>query len=218
MALGPWVVFALNVLSAVVAFLTSYYAYRFGKLAESPLLNAIWFGFMLLGVGLLAEAGTSAALGLTLVDVLAVRALAVVESFTYLTVQMLAYLVFAAGYALIAFGRNGKAVAAAAALAATPRVVDVVGLYRYALLSYFVVLVLLGFIVFEGFLIHSRTKSRFSLLVLLAFSLILAAHAVLLFSVVDLSGTLFLAGTAVQFLGFVSLLVFLLRSGRVGAG
>jgi hypothetical protein len=218
MAPGALLVFALNVFSAVVAFLTSYYAYRFSRVAESPLLNAITFGFMLLGVGLLAEAGTSAVLGLTLVDVLALRALALVETFTYLSVQMLAYLVFAAGYALIAFGKPAKAVAAASVLVVAPRVVDIVGLYRYALVSYFVVLVLLGFIVFQGLLIHSRTKSRFSLLVLLAFTLILAAHVVLLVSVVDLSGVLFLAGTAVQFMGFASMLVFLLRSGRVGAG
>lgn len=218
MALGPLVVFSLNVLSALVAFLTSYYSYRFNRLAESPLLTSITIGFMLLGVGLLAEAGTSVALGQTLVDELVSRVLATVTTFTYLTVQMVAYLIFAVGYALLAFGKPKAAVGAGAALAVTPRVVDVAGLYRYAVVSYFVVLVLLAFVVFQGLLIHSRTRSRFSMLVLLAFVFILVAHAVLLWSVVALSGTLYLVGTATQFLGFASLLIFLIRSGRIGAG
>jgi hypothetical protein len=216
MALGPLVVFTLNVLSAFVALLTSYYSYRFNRLAESPLLTSITAGFMLLGVGLLAEAGTSVALGQTLVDELVSRVLATLTTFTYLSVQMVAYLVFAVGYAVLVFGRT-KASAALAVMAA-PLVLDAVALYRYAVLSYFVALVLLAFVVFQGFLIHSKTHTRFSMLVLLAFLLILVAHAVLLASVVALSGMLFLVGTATQFLGFVSLLVFLIRSGRVGAG
>ncbi len=63
-----------------------------------------------------------------------------------------------------------------------------------------------------------RDSEEFSLLVLLAFVLIFVAHVLLLVSAVALAGGLFLVGNAVQFLGFVSLLVVLLRSGRVGAG
>lgn len=219
MALGALLVFTLNVLSGVVALLTSYYAYRFNRLATSPLLGSISLGFMLLGFGLFLEAGTSVTLGQTLVDMLTSRILAVIQTLAYLSIQMVAYVVFAVGYGILVFGKSSKVAAAAAVLLAAPRAVDVaLGLYRYALVSYFVVFVTLAFIVFQGFLIHSRSRSRFSLLVLLAFSLILAAHVVLLASVLDLSGLLFFTGTAVQFLGFLSLLVFLLRSGRVGAG
>ncbi len=218
MALGPLVIFILNVLSAVVAFLTSYYAYRFSRLAGSPLLSSIALGFMLLGIGLLLEAGTSVALGQTLVDVGAFKVLAAAETFAYLSIQMVAYFVFAVGYGFLAFGKAGRMAAAGAALAVAPRIVGAGGLYNFAIVSYFVVFVLLAFIVFQGVLIHSRSSSSFSLLVLLTFALILAAHAVLLVSVVALSGVLFLVGTAVQFLGFVSLLLFLLRSGRVGSG
>jgi len=215
-ALGPLVLFSLNVLSAVVAFLTSYYAYRFDRLAGSPLLKAITFGFMLLGVGLLAEAGTSVALGQTLVEILKSRVLAVMETLTYLSIQMVAYIVFAVGYGYLAFGRPQKVAAAALLATGASRILNLLGLYRFAVTSYFVVLVLLAFVVFQGVLIHSRSRSNFSLLVLLAFVLILAAHAVLLVSVIDLAGSLFLAGTGIQFLGFVALLAFLVRSARVG--
>ncbi len=216
MALGPLLLFSLNVLSAVVAFLTSYYSFRFDRLASSPLLRAITFGFMLLGVGLLTEAGTSVVLGQTLVEIAVSRLLAVAATFTYLTLQMLAYIVFAVGYGYLAFGRSSKVAAVALLAVSAPRLVDLAGLYRFAVVSYFVALVLLAFIVFQGILIHSRTRSGFSLLVLLAFGLILVAHVVLLVSVIQLAGGLFLVGTGVQFLGFLSLLVFLLRSGNVG--
>src|SRR5712692_136302 len=199
---GPFLLFGLNVLSAVVAFLTSYYAYRFNRMAENPLLSSITVGFMLLGVGLVAEAWTSLLLGRTLVELAVSRELAVVATFTYLSIQMGAYLAFAIGYAFLAFGRAGRMAGAAAVVAAAPPIVDLFGLYRYAVVSYFVVLVLLAFIVFQGALIHSRTSTKFSLLVLLAFVLLLAAHAVLLISVATLSGTLFLFGASVQFLGF----------------
>ena len=218
MALGPLLVFVLNLLSAVVAFLTSYYAYKFRHVADNPLLNSIAFGFMLLGVGLVTEAGTSVVAQHTLLQGLLSGVLAVVETFAYLSIQMVAYLVFAVGYAMLTFRRTSAGMAAAAALVVTPRAVDLFGLYRYAVVSYFVVLLLLAFVVFQGALIHSRSPSRFSLLVLVAFLLILAAHVVLLASVVALSEGLFLLGTGVQFLGFVSLFAFLLRSGRVGAG
>jgi hypothetical protein len=219
LAAGALLIFVLNILSGVVAFLTSYYAYRFNRLADSQLLRSISVGFMLLGVGLFAEAATSVSLGQTLVDILVSRVLAVIETFTYLTVQMVAYVVFAVGYGYLAFGRSGKSVAASAALAVAPRVVGIAaGLYSFAIVSYFVVLLLLVFIVFQGALIHVRASSRFSLLVLLSFTFILAAHVILLASVVALAGLWFLVGDVVQFFGFVTLLVFLLRSGRVGAG
>jgi len=225
MALAALLTFILNTLSGIVALLTSYYAYRFGRVAGNSLLKAISFGFMLLGLGLFLEAGTSVVLGRTLVGITKYRTLTGVESLSYLTIQMAAYLVFALGYGYMAFGKSdsdlagsaGIAVAAAAA-ASSARALGLTGLYRYAVASYFVVFLLLAFVVFQGILIHSKSRSRFSLWVLGAFSLVLVAHVLLLAAVVALSGNLFLVGTSVQFLGFVSLLVFLLRSGRVGAG
>lgn len=216
MALGPLILFCLNVLSAVVAFLTSYYAYRSDRLTNSPLLRAITLGFMLLGVGLLTEAGTSVALGRTLVEIVATRTLTVAATLTYLSMQMVAYLIFAVGYGYLAFGKSQKIAAAALLAAGASRIIDLAGLQRFAIVSYFVVLVLLAFIVYQGVLIHSKTRSMFSLLVLLAFILILVAHVFLLVSVVRLAGGLFLVGAAIQFLGFVSLLFFLLGSERVG--
>jgi hypothetical protein len=55
-------------------------------------------------------------------------------------------------------------------------------------------------------------------MVLLAFVFILAAHFLLLVSVLVLGPGLFLIGTVVQFVGFLSLLVFVIRSEVIGPG
>jgi hypothetical protein len=91
-----------------------------------------------------------------------------------------------------------------------------VSLYAYSILSYFVTLILLALIVFQGLLLRSGRVGRVSGMVLLAFILIFAAHCVLLVSVLVLGPGLFLIGTAVQFLGFLSLLIFVVRSEVVG--
>jgi len=213
MAASAVVTFSLNILSAIVALLTSYFAYRFSRLVDNSVLKAISVGFMLLGIGLIVDAGTSLVSGKTLVESFAGRELILLASFTYLTVQMVAYVVIAVGYAFSAYGKRIGNVAPVVLAGAAA-----LGLYRFSLVSYFVTFILLAFVVFQGFLIHSRGRTRFSSIVLLGFSLILVAHFVLLVSVLTLGSGLFLIGTGVQFLGFVSLLAFVVRSEAVGAG
>jgi hypothetical protein len=210
---GAVINFSLDFLSALVALLTSYYSYRVNRLVGNPVLAAISIGFMLLGIGLAVEAATSLISGVTLVEFVGERVLVLFASYTYLTVQMLAYLVIAVGYARAANSNRAKSLV----LVASPGVVAI-NLFMYSLLSYFVALILLAFVVFQGFLLHSREKNRFSATVLTAFSLVLLAHLVLLASVITLGPVLFLVGTVVQFLGFLSLLVFVVRSEVIGAG
>jgi hypothetical protein len=211
MAAPAVIIFSLNILSAVVALLTSYFAYRANKVLDNSVLKAISIGFMLLGIGLVADAGTSLVSGRTLVESFAERILILFATFTYLAIQMVAYLVIAMGYALSAYGRRVERLAPIALAGSAA-----LGLYSFSLLSYFVALILLAFVVFQGVLMRSRVKSG-SVMVLLAFSLVLAAHVILLASVATLGSGLFLIGTSVQFLGFVSLLVFVVRSEIVGS-
>jgi hypothetical protein len=214
MANGALLAFGLNILSALVALLTSYYAYRANRLVGNPVLRAMNLGFMLLGIGLVVDAGTSILVGKTLVESFADRVLVLSTSFTYLTIQMAAYVIIAVGYAKATFGGQAKALAPVAAVVGPA----FVGLRGYSLLSYFVVLVLLLFVVFQGFLLRSGGAHKFSASVLLGFGLILVAHVVLLVSVATLGTGLFLIGTGIQFLGFLSLLVFVVRSEMLGPG
>lgn len=211
MASGALLTFFFNTLSALVALLTSYYAYRAHRLVPNSLLWAISIGFMLLGVGLVVDAGTSLVTGRTLVESIYDKVLTLLSSVTYLTIQMVAYLIMAVGYARAAYGGQAKSAMPLALVGAAT-----VGLYRYSILSYFVTFVLLAFIVFQGVLLRSGDKRGLSGMVLLAFVLIFAGHFVFLVSVIVLGPLLFLLGTMVQFLGFLSLLIFVVRSEVVG--
>jgi len=212
MPTGALVSFSLNFLSAVVALLTSYYAYRTNRLVGNSVLGAISLGFMLLGIGLLAEAFTAFFTGKVLVESYAERLFVLFASFAYLTIQVVAYLVIAIGYWRTTYGKQASM--------AAPAVVGAVAvsLYNFSLLSYFVSLILLGLVVFQGLLLRSGTRSRFTGTVLLAFVLILVAHIVLFASVIVTGAGLFLVGALVQFAGFLSLLVFVVRSEVVGTG
>lgn len=210
---GAFITFALNICSAFVALLTSYYAYRSNRLVGNAVLGAISIGFMLLGIGLTVDAGTSLVSGRILVEFPGDRILVVLASFTYLAIQMVSYLVIAVGYARVTY-RSHAPSSLPVVLAGSA----VVGLYGFSLLSYFVSLVLLVFIVFQGLLLRSGGRIKFSGAVLLAFGLMLGAHLVLLLSVLTLGTGLYLVGTAIQFLGFVSLLAFVVRSEVVGSG
>jgi hypothetical protein len=213
LASGALLTFFLNIMSALVALFTSYYAYKVNRLVGNSVLRAISIGFMLLGIGLVVDAGTSLVSGRTLVESFSDRVLTFFASLTYLTVQMIAYLVIALGYARAAYGGQARSVAPVALAGSV-----MVGLYRFSLLSYFVALILLAFVVFQGLLLRSGEKARFSGMVLLAFVLIFVAHFILLISVLVLGSGLFLIGTGVQFVGFLSLLAFVLRSEVIGPG
>jgi hypothetical protein len=221
LASGAFIIFCLNIMNALVALLTSYYAYKANRFVSSSVLWAISIGFMLLGVGLVIDAGTSLISGRTLVDItgrtagesFSDRVLTLLASLTYLTLQMVAYLVIAIGYARSTYGRQPSAAAPAAVVGAT-----LLSLYSFSILSYFVTVILLAFVVFQGLLLRSGHAGKLSGMVLLAFVLIFAAHCVLLVSVLVLGSGLYLIGAAVQFLGFLSLLIFVVRSEVVVPG
>ena len=223
LASGAFIIFCLNIMNALVALLTSYYAYKANRFVSSSVLWAISIGFMLLGIGLVIDAGTSLISGRTLVDItgrtagesFSDRVLTLLASLTYLTLQMVAYLVIAIGYARSTYGRPPSAAAAAPAAVVGATLLS---LYSFSILSYFVTVILLAFVVFQGLLLRSGHAGKLSGMVLLAFALIFAAHCVLLVSVLVLGSGLFLIGAAVQFLGFLSLLIFVVRSEVVGPG
>jgi len=208
----------LNVLSAAVALIVSYYAYKTNRLIGSQLLRFISVGFLLLGVGLATEGFTQALIGFTPVQVARFTGLEGSVFVIYVALQLIAYLTFATGYALGAFGKARPLESAAALLPAltTPRVIRLlvfaIDIYVLAQLG---IVVLLLFVVVQGFFVYSRNGSVFALAVLSGFVLILIAHVVLFLSVIYLSTDLYLLGTFVQFMGFLALLFFLYRSSHV---
>lgn len=176
---------------------------------------------MLLGAALLVEVVTNLSLGLTAADASRLRTFDLIENLAYLVLQLVAFLIIAASYARTVYGSGGLSTGALAVGAVVnTRPARLVGL---ALLLYylfmgleFAVLLVLIFIIFQGFLVYSRSKDSSSLLVMLAFALMFAGHVVVLRSILDISSFEYLLAAAIQFLGFLSLLAFVIRSGRVG--
>jgi hypothetical protein len=220
----PFVV-AFDLISGIIALLVSYYAFQARRWIESSVLSAISFGFMLLGAALLVEALTTLSLGITVAAASRLRTFELVENLAYLILQVVALAVIAIGYARTAYASGAPAAAQSGFLAyavkAAAKPAKLAGLalvlYYLFLGLEFVILLVLIFIIFQGFLIYSKSRDNSSLLVLLGFALIFVAHLVVLSSILDISGTQYLVAALVQFLGFLSLLTFAIRSGRIGS-
>jgi len=219
----PFVV-AFDLVSGIIALLVSYYAFQARRWIESSVLSAISFGFMLLGAALLVEAVTTLSLGFTAAQASRLMAFELLENLAYLILQVVALGVIAVGYARATYGGGVKATAQSSivyvvnAVARPARLVGLALLLYYLFLGLeFVILIVLVFIIFQGFLIYTKNRDDSSLLVLLGFALIFVAHLVVLGSILDFSGNQYLVAAAVQFLGFLSLLTFAIRSGRIGS-
>lgn len=210
---------ALELASGVVALLVSYTAFRYNRLLRSEILGFLSFGFMLLGVGLLAEGSLHSLISFNIGQILEDRAVVYVASVIYLILQLIAYSTFTIGYYRGSFGRVREEGVLPALIfiifVHTARNPLLLGTYVNATVQLIVVL-LLAFIVFQGLLVHGGSTGR-SALVLGGFLLILIAHALVFVSSLVISPPLYLGGALVQFAGFLSLLAYILRSGRVGA-
>ncbi len=211
----------LNLLSGLVALLISYYAYKNNKSVGSILLRYISVGFLLLGAGLLLQAGTESLAATTAIEALRVRGTQLLAFLLYTALQLIAYGVFAWGYGLSFLTRNTSPRSAIPAVLATATTVTrrileaVVFILAIYLASQTAIVILLFLIVFQGVRIFSHTHSNFSLMVLFGFVLIFAAHVIMLAAAITLGGTTYLVGNTIEFCGFVALLFFLIWSGRV---
>jgi hypothetical protein len=214
-----------DLLSGIIALLVSYYAFQARRWIESSVLNAISFGFLLLGAALLVEVVTTLSLGITAAAGTRLRTFELLENLAYLILQVVALVVIAFGYARTTYRRDLPVAApsgvVAFAVKAAAKPAKLVGLaltlYYLFLGLEFVILLVLIFIMFQGLLIYAKNRDNSSLLVLLGFALIFVAHAVVLNSILAISGAQYLVAATVQFLGFLSLLAFVIRSGRIGS-
>lgn len=209
----------LDLFSGVVALLISYYAYKNNKLVGSILLRYISAGFLLLGVSLFLQAGTDRLIGMTAVEAVNGRGVEIVLYLLYTALQLVAYGVFAWGYGLSVFARNRSAAQAPVPLAAAGLVTKGVA-YAVLVLAVYIAsqvgtIFLLFLIVVQGVRVFTHSKSNLALMVLFGFSLIFAGHLLMLGGVVSTSSQVFLVGNTIEFCGFLSLLFFLVWSGRV---
>jgi hypothetical protein len=219
-----------DVLSGIVALLVSYFAFRYNRLIENSTLKFISLGFLLLGIGLLTEASIFFVAAFGIGNFVSARLLVLGTSIIYKLLQIIAYLIFAIGYIRSAFfstpkkmNTGGSAVAVILLFLSVGTVAgkgypELVQLSREVfVVSEVLSIVFLATLVFAGLLGYIEGRNRLSLLVLVSFGLILGAQAVALWSVVLVSEYLTSIYSGIQFIGFLSLLVFILRSRKIGS-
>ncbi len=203
----------LYLISGIVALSVSFVSYKYSKIIEESLLNYISFGFTLLGLGLVIQGSLMILLSFNIARFSEnIRAI-YISSVMYLILQVIAYITISIGYSKKAYWNSGASLISV--IFTKKREYFLLGAYIFDA-SQIVIIFLLGFIVFTGYLVHMKNKNIFSLLVLIAFSLMLISHIVYLFSSLMFSTDYYFIANIIQFLGFLSLLLFLIRSGHIG--
>jgi hypothetical protein len=205
----------LSIVSGAVALAVSYYAFRYRRVTGSNFLRLLSVGFMLLGVGLLAQGSIYQLAAFNVGRFANRQALVYGATGVYLVLQSAAYLLIGTGYTIrVQRGEpsNGNGSTAFAVLA-TPLLFGTLVLDAGEL----IILVLVSFVVFQGAMAYSEQKNRLSLYVLLAFALIALSHLGELLASLLASGDLYLLGGVAQLVGFCLLLLFVIRSGRLGS-
>ncbi|MDG6904182.1 MAG: hypothetical protein JRN20_00180 [Nitrososphaerota archaeon] len=217
-----------DIMSGIVALLVSYYSFRYTRLIENSVLKFISLGFIMLGIGLLVEACVFSLVVFNVGDLTTVRIFALGTAALYYILQMGAYFLFAVGYLRSALAGSKVKIEAAGTVAAgfllpiinSPGGNRVRAMFHLTRTIFVVTeifsVVFLAVVVFVGLLSYSETRHRFSLLVLASFVLILAAQAFELWTAISISVRLDFVSSAVQFAGFLSLLIFLLWRNKIG--
>ena len=209
----------LSILGGLVALAVSYYAHKYGRITGSGFLRILSLGFMMLGMGLLAQGSAFVFFGLNGGRISDRSALVYDATIIYLALQAVAYLMIAISYARRVQGSS--TVIAEAGLLLTLQIAST----RSTLLLFgthlfefgeLILVVLVGLIVFQGLLIYQDNRNRLAFTVLCAFSAILVAHVAKLSASLLSSGLLYLVGDLIQLAGFGLLLLFVLRSGPDG--
>ncbi|AFZ70061.1 hypothetical protein Calag_0281 [Caldisphaera lagunensis DSM 15908] len=203
----------LYLISGIVALSVSYVSFKYSKIIEESLLNYISFGFILLGLGLVIQGSLMILLSFNIARFSENIKTIYISSVMYLILQVIAYIIISVGYSKKAYWNSGEALISI--IFTKKREYFLLGAYIFDA-SQIIIIFLLSLIVFTGYLVHMKNKNTFSLLVLIAFSLMLISHITYLLSSLMFSIDDYFIANIIQFLGFLSLLIFLIRSGHIG--
>ncbi|MGC9134625.1 hypothetical protein [Caldisphaera sp.] len=204
----------LYVVSGIVALSVSLVSFKYNKIIKENVLNYISLGFALLGLGLIIQGSLMILLSFNIARISEDLRATYISSLIYLFLQLIAYTIITIGYTREAYWSNVEPLLITIILT-KKREYFLLGAYVFDAVQ-IILIFLLGLIVFSGYLIHMKNKNTFSLLVLIAFSLMLISHIVYLLSSLSFSVNYYFIANIIQFLGFLSLLIFLIRSGHIG--
>lgn len=223
-----------HVLSGIVALLVSFYAFRYNRLLANSTLKFISVGFLLLGIGLLTEASVLFVVAFALGDLITLRIITLGTSSIYNILQIVAYLIFAVGYIRTAYFSTGQTeeesrfssgstTTVPTLLLLSPLAIGAERIRQLFLLarhvfeiSEILAIIFLSALVVAGVFAYFEHRNHLSFLVLVSFAVILVSHFLSFWSIVSLATYLNSIAAGVQFVGFLSLLIFILWSSRIG--
>jgi len=86
--------------------------------------------------------------------------------------------------------------------------------HKISAIAGFCSVIFLAMVIFVGYLSYSETRRRISLFVIVSFALILVAQLFDLWTALSISVRLDIFASAIRFAGFLTLLTFLVSSGK----
>lgn len=199
-----FVALLMELLSAVISIAVGYYAFKGYRASSAKGLLFLYFGFILLGIGMLLRVVTTTYIIVLRVSETAVPSLGAIIGFAglvYTLTQLVAYSLVVLTYVQQAYELGKEKLVFAA--------------FPFLYISFFnpqlelIALILLGYVTVQSLINLGIRKNSDALLVFLGFAFMSISHLFFLFMVVD--EVLILYGQITQLLGFLCLLFMLAR-------
>jgi len=195
----------MELISALISFIIGYYALRGYRMSSEKGLLLLHFGFVILGVSMILRVITTFYV-IALVRELSNPKPVVVAALTFASIiysiaQLIAYGLFTVNYT-----RQAKMLAQVA-------VIGPFFLLRYNLYLELIAVVLLGYVAIQSIINLAIKRNAEAFLVTSGFSFMFLSHLFFLFTIVE--EALYLTGQITQLIGFLCLLVMLMRVSKI---
>jgi len=195
----------MELVSAIISFVIGYYALKGYRVSSEKGLLLLHFGFVILGVSMILRVITTFYV-IALVREpgsprSAVAAALTFASIIYSIAQLIAYGLFAVNYT-----RQAKMLVQTA-------IIGPFFLLRYNLYLELIAIVLLGYVAIQSIINLAMKRNTEAFLVTSGFSFMFLSHLFFLFTIVE--EALYLTGQIIQLIGFLCLLVMLMRVSKI---
>ncbi len=192
----------METISALISFSVAYFAMKAYKLTQSKSLMHLYFGFSVLGAGMITRVIASSYIALLLKDFdPRVRALIFTISIIYGLMRTIAYILFTLAYV----ERARSKVEGELATAVIPPII----MNPY---FEFIQMTLLIYVAAQSAMNFIESRGLNSLLIFAGFTLLLISHITFMFSV--MIHQMYIIGHFIQLIGFFCMLLMLIRVGR----
>jgi len=202
--------------SAFISFLIGYYAMKAYRASSSRALLLLYWGFIILGVGIFLRVFTASYIGVVtrLEPGTAITGLINLAALIYSVTQLIAYALFVAAYVFQTKPADKTAVTASAITTVSAAVFPLYRLFFIPSLE-LIAITMLAFVAVSTFINWRTRKNSESALVFYGFFLMMLSHVFFLF--LRVNELLLFVGEITQLAGFICLITMLAKVSRTSA-